>query len=584
MLKAPSLIASLCLFPLLLFNQILPQERIIEWEKAGRFVDFTPTEIIDITSLGAATDGSAPVEAYITQAINELGPEGGVVYLPAGTYWLSAPVELSARIVLRGDGIGKTMLQINHTGEADHGIIVSGQETNYQEPISTPLPKGTKQFVLDNLGDLDVGDYVVIREEDQDLIHNVWATYSTGQINQVKTISDNLVRMRSPLRREFREQMNPRVVRMEPVEQVGIEDLSIERLDASNEQVANIFFDITANCWVKCIESKLCNWAHIELRRASNCEVSGSYIRDAWNHGGGGKAYGVIVQYTASENLVFNNIFERFRHSILLQSGANGNVISYNYSRDPYWTGTIFPADDAGELVLHGNYPYSNLFEGNIVQNVAIDDSHGFQGPNNTFLRNKIEGYGLVMGFITVTNRQNFIGNQVTGSGLFSLQGDNHFLYGNNVSGNTLPAGTEDLADVSYYLESAPTLYFQEVGNWPAIGYPNTVEESSNEAFLRYELEEWVVCNSFTPPVINSTETPNLVEGFQIFPNPASTRLQIIGQSNIERVLLMDLHGRVLLIGNQSELELPSLESGLYLVRIETTAGESQVQKLFIQQ
>ena len=387
MLKAPSLIASLCLLPLLLFSQILPQERIIEWEKAGRFVDFNPTEIIDITSLGAPSDGSAPVESYIIQAIDELGSEGGIVYLPTGTYWLSAPVTLSSRIILRGDGIGKTLVQINHSGEADHGIIVSGLTTDYQEPIASPLPKGTKQFIVDNPGDLAAGEYVVIQEDDQDLINDVWATYSTAQINQVKSISGNLVRMRSPLRREFREQMGPRILRMEPAELVGIENLSLERLDASNEQVANIFFDITANCWIKCIESKYCNWSHIELRRANNCEVSGSYIRDAWDHGGGGKGYGVTVQYTSSENLVFNNIFERLRHSILLQSGANGNVISYNYSRDPYWTGTILPPDAAGELVLHGNYPYSNLFEGNIVQNVAIDDSHGFQGPNNTFLR-----------------------------------------------------------------------------------------------------------------------------------------------------------------------------------------------------
>ena len=65
--------------------------------------------------------------------------------------------------------------------------------------------------------------------------------------------------------------------------------------------------------------------------------------------------------------------------------------------KDPFWTGTVLPSDAAGDLVLHGNYPYANLFEGNILQNLVVDDSHGLNGPYNTFFRNRADNYGIVM-------------------------------------------------------------------------------------------------------------------------------------------------------------------------------------------
>jgi hypothetical protein len=48
-------------------------------------------------------------------------------------------------------------------------------------------------------------------------------------------------------------------------------------------------------------------------------------------------------------------------------------------------------------MVLHGNYPFANLFEGNINQNTVIDNSHGKNGPYNTFFRNRSELWGVVM-------------------------------------------------------------------------------------------------------------------------------------------------------------------------------------------
>ncbi|MCB0664830.1 MAG: hypothetical protein KDC80_03365, partial [Saprospiraceae bacterium] len=209
------------------------------------------------------------------------------------------------------------------------------------------------------------------------------------------------------------------------------------------------------------------------------------HFHHAFDYGGGGKAYGVVLHGSASLCLVENNIFNHLRHSILLQSGANGNVISFNYSTDPFWTS--FPNNIAGDIVCHGNYPFLNLFDHNIGQNIVVDNSHGANGPYNTFFRNRAELYGILMS-ATNSPDQNFIGNEITGTGLgqgnYALMGSGHFEYGNSDNGAIVPGGTGDLADMSYFYSSPPEFLAESL---PLIGppvSPNTKSIPARDRFL----------------------------------------------------------------------------------------------------
>lgn len=121
------------------------------------------------------------------------------------------------------------------------------------------------------------------------------------------------------------------------------------------------------------------------MENSNNILVNNCYFTRGYGYGGGGRAYGTVLQFTSGNCLIFNNIFEHLRHSVLLQAGVNGNVISYNYSFDPYWEEALYPSDFGGDLVCHGNFVFANLFEGNICSKMSIDNSHGINGPYNTF-------------------------------------------------------------------------------------------------------------------------------------------------------------------------------------------------------
>ena len=272
---------------------------------------------------------------------------------------------------------------------------------------------------------------------------------------------------------------------------VGIECLKITRADtiSSNKYGYNINFSYAGNCWVTGIESAKSQASHILLASGKNIVISGCHFHDAFTYDGTSSAgYGVTMIQHNSDSKVENCIFEHLRHSMVAKQGANGNVFAYNYSLDPFRSED--PHDAGGDMLLHGHYPFANLFEGNIGQSIVVDDTWGAAGPYNTFFRNRVDLYGIIL-FDQLVNsdKQNIVGNEVTNTdsskGNYYLQPNHHFTYDNNIKNTIHPANTNILNDKSYYLTGKP--YFWNVNSaWPSIGGSNVLSSGTIPAKERY--------------------------------------------------------------------------------------------------
>jgi hypothetical protein len=321
----------------------------------------------------------------------------------------------------------------------------------------------------------------------------------------------------------------------------------------------------------------LCNFSHIDLEYSSNIEICKSYFHDAHNYGSGGKAYGVMLHFTTNECLVEDNIFKHLRHSMILQAGANGNVFAYNYSFDPFWTEVSFiiPPNSAGELVLHGNWPYANLFEQNIVDNIVVDNSHGANGPYNTFFRNRANGYGLFFSDATSPN-QNIIGNEITNVDLpspynlfiYSIKGDGHFIYGNNNLGIIDPVGTHSLDEVSYAYNENP--YYIPPTNWGSIGVPNLLGEGSIPSLDRYDYGV-IFGNSCGQDLTNVDDFK--LEEIIVYPNPFSNELKIDVDGLLPyQLMIYDTYGRIVFesdnLDDFKSINTNFWEDGIYVINV----------------
>ena len=566
--------------------QTLSLHRSVDWSLAG-LRDSLPNYslLLNMMDYGANNDGVTLNDGAFAQAKSALGGQPGVIYFPEGIYAFSQTMMLSDSIIIRGASANQTILKFipNISGNL---ISISGNVDIATTNILYDAFKNDTFVVAQNVSLFQPGDFIRLYFNDSLLVTSSWAYRSVGQIIRINEIAGDTLMLESPLRMDYPLSLNPQIRKVNAVKGVGIECLKIYRTVTDVFQSSNISFNHAAYCWIKGIESDSCNFAHVEISNSTNIKVLQSYFHHAFDYGGGGKAYGVMIHFASGENLIENNIFRHLRHSMILQAGANGNVLAYNYSMEPFWTGVSLPANSAGDMVLHGNYAYANLFESNIGQNIVIDDSHGKNGSFNTFFRNRADLFGIFMNNNAATDSVNFIGNEITNTtvpyGVYLLNGNGHFQHGNNVKGTATPANTSVIPEASLYLTAQPA-FMNSAGTIPTIGYPNALSSGTIKSVINFGDENFAPCEEdiFTGRSENSVK--NL--SFKTYPNPVSDILSI--QFDIEfqsfpiNFLLTDISGKTILAKEintettaaEISLNLQHLSSGIYLLKATSTAG-----------
>lgn len=471
--------------------QVIPAERRTDWTLAG--IDGAIpayTRIENILDHGGSGDGTTSNDVAFQDALASVTGLNAVIFFPAGTYRFNASIRLRSGIVLRGEGAANTILRCSPgVNSNQHVIIAEGSLSSIIANITSSVLKDQSSIEVDNPSLFQQGDYIKIYQDDASLVNDSWALGSVAQMLHITNITGNIISFNNPLRRNYLFANAPKIKKVNMVTGAGIECLKLVRTDNSIASLptSNIYLFCTANCWVKGVESDSCSFAHMQVGNSRNIDISNCYFHGAYDYGSG-KGYGIACEYSSGECLIENNMFKHLRHSMLLQSGANGNVFSYNYSIEPHKS-EAFPFDLAGDIVMHGNYPYLNLFEGNIVQNILIDASHGKNGPYNTVFRNRAESYGIIISS-GAGDSSNIVGNEITsiaiGKGNYTIVNNGNFTYGNNKNGNILPAGTTTLPDNSYRYINTPFFWSNGL-NWPSIGIPlaiNTGTVPAKERFI----------------------------------------------------------------------------------------------------
>jgi hypothetical protein len=563
-----------------MLSQVLPPERFYEWHLSGIRNEIVYLDTIFMADLGLNGDGVSLNDDIILIAFAKMSALPSVLVFPEGNFKFSKTIELVSNIKIMGAGAEKTKLIFDCNGSRNL-ISINGKIVKDTIKLKLDNKKGDMFLTMNNAKSLSSNDYILICDNDSEKITSDWAKNTIGQICCIDVVDGQSLMLKSALRRDYTNIDSTYIFKITPAGNVHIESLTIERLDSTAQQTSNISFNYSTDCKVKCIKSINCNFAHIDIRNSTNIEVEGSYFESAFNYGGGGKAYGVMIQSSSGECLVENNIFKHLRHSMILQSGANGNVFGYNYSIEPYWTDVMLPSNSSGDAVLHGNYPYSNLFEGNICQNIVIDNSHGINGPDNTFFRNRAELYGIFMNTNPASNHQNFIGNEITNSevlkGLYVLSGIEHIEYGNNVKGQINPKGTEQLSELSYYLFQPPDWY-KTNSNFPPIGTPNNLNQYDNEAKTRYLAGRLTSCDNL-PTKIEDSES---AMQFEIFPNPATNQVYLRLDDIFEKNIRLEIYN---ILGIKQtgyefcsdekmiKIDISSLPAGTYFLQLNFSEG-----------
>jgi hypothetical protein len=481
---------------LLVFNliqsktQVIPASRMIDWSPgiAGGIPNIPLTEK-NVLDFKADPTGVTDSKAAFVSAINGLPSAGGVVIIPAGTYKIGSTITISkSNVVFRGEGVGKTRLMMDFSGDC-FSIAIYGR--GEWQNITADIVKGTNQLEVTTASLFKVGDFAEIQQENDPEImytnpewNQTWAENSVGQLFEIGSISGNLLKFKTSTHINFQKRLNIKIRPQKLIKNVGFEKFYLEK-----KQAGGYTFNFTnaAYCWIQNIESNHTRKSHVYFAACIGCVVRDSYFHHSFDYGGGGSGYGIECAGHSTDNLIENNIFNHLRHAMMVQLGANGNVFGYNYSINAVqgegetnlnvdWT----PPD----ISIHGHYAFMNLFEGNDVQEIGIGDFWGPAGPGNTFLRNRVAGEGIF--YYDHSSFQNLLGNQTLDIQNEKNTSVNLLEHGNVI--NSKVKWNDTITDRnlpnSLYLKTMPT--FLDGKSWPAFG-PGIQNGRKLPAQIRYE-------------------------------------------------------------------------------------------------
>ncbi len=508
--------------------------RTMQWQRSGARPFASPELRVYLDSLGADPSGLQPSDDAMTQAMSTAQGGGATIVFGSGRYLFRRPISIPSNTTIIGQGADNTTITFDGLGEVDC-IRIQGGMTRALYPLVRPLRRDDSLLYFDG-GVMEPGTLLRIVINDTDYVYSDWARGSVGQVVGVRSSIGEATMLETPLRLDAGMNRSPRCIRLLPAEKIRLRCLSIVRTDSTATQTANIRIAYARDVIIDGVRSTNTNFGHIVIEASANVTVTRCDIAKSFGYGGGGRGYGVVCQFTASDCRIEDNIFSDLRHAMLMQAGANGNVFAYNASKNARWT--EFPNDAAGDVAFHGNWVFANLIEGNDVCHIVVDNSHGANGWFNTILRNRSREYGLYMGGGPFADSTTIMGNEIPNTsfikGLFITGGKGLVNIGNIVKGKLTPPELSMVPPPSFLYASRPAGYQGNI--WPPYG---AIDPSQRDTIPARERQ------------LIAKQTCPCTEDFPTTVRERASQHDVL--ANIEHVVVINVLGQQVFAGTPAE-------------------------------
>jgi len=382
-----------------------PNGRLPDYSYAGYLAGETALPVVEerwsVLDFGAVGDGASDDTVAIQTAIDTAGAslesgESGAIWFPEGTYRLTGQLTVThSGLVLRGAGQDLTRLSFEVSltdiyGSSDSwsysgGLLsLEGATGGEITTLVSDAARGDRSLSIAESSALSVGQFVIVSQSDDtgtlsSHLHNDQTSggdcdwqqpYKFWWVVQVEAVEEGRVTFTQPLRTDVRLEWGASLKEITPLEQVGIEHLSVvfPETEYAGHLLEPGYNGITtiggvANSWVR----------DVRFDYVDNAILADPYTK--WMTfediviGGRGGHHGFNLNHTA-DCLVSDIEFETdFVHALTVDHKSNGNVF-----RRVEATAYI-------ELDHHRDAPFENLFT-NISNDVSfVNGGSSCAGP-----------------------------------------------------------------------------------------------------------------------------------------------------------------------------------------------------------
>jgi hypothetical protein len=425
-------------------------------------------DTVSVKDFGAVGDGVADDTAEINAA---LASGAKMVHIPAGTYKVSATLNVPVNVSIVGDGPNASIID---GSAATYANLTSGYHINVAAGTWTALPAlttnpvaGASSLVFASAPSVTRGDIICIYNPTNGSWSGFRTYYRAGEYQRVAGVSGSTVTTQGSLYANY-VAANVNLYRLTNPSTASISGIKLLGLADTGNPVTGINTTGTVDFVFENVVVTGCSYACIAINQAWNCTVTGcSCQEDAASSFGGD--YGIVVANSTGVH-VNGGTHYAARHAITTGGGDGiGNVPNrmIRYSSVLAMTGST---TTIGALDFHG------ICEHCVVTGCTIDGGMIVGGDHITIDGNTILGRGasdvLVLGAelkgtnlsITDNLMQNYyIG--ASGRGAFiDIGGNSSVISADTVNGGTIAIGNNTMDWMSVSTTGQPWVRINNSG------------------------------------------------------------------------------------------------------------------------
>jgi len=438
---------------------IIDPTRAINWSNAGFSIPSYTVPCVTQPTLLTGSGNDAANTTAIQNALNSCDATHNVVNIPAGTYYV-AGVTFGTKgfQVLRGSGANQTSLIFTAEagcGGLSHGVCMIAPNWTYSgagnvQPggsnactWSSGYAQGTAILTLTNCGSAPPLNQTMILDQANDTsdTSGVYicdggssnctyegAANANGRVISGHTYSETQTVLVTGVialgggsytvtispgvySTNIRSSQTPGAWWPGFVQNDGVENMTLDGTPLTDDGGGILGFFSCYQCWATGVEFKDAWRQAVWIYQSKNIVVRSNYFYGAQSHAS--VSYNIEPDLS-SDFLVENNIMQQTTTPINLNGSDSGAVVDYNFGVDQIysdgtWSWPIFMG--------HGPASNFNLFEGNIVNGVQLDNASGPSDQTTNF-RNLYPGKQAGTANLTVpivyralARNNNFVGN-----------------------------------------------------------------------------------------------------------------------------------------------------------------------------
>lgn len=312
--------------------QVIPSERQVNWSAALNSYSYSmPSKEVNVKDFGAIGDGVNDDQPAVMKAIAALEGQLGYVYFPEGTYLMKNPVSLPDSVILKGDGSNVCEFRFDLNQSNKNCISIDKPQNSKPVSLKGGYSKESAMLYTDSAFIFDAGGYILIFQENGDWDDKPisWAKNAIGQIIRIDEIIGDTLYLKSSLRFNYDDGLNPKIKTITPIANSGVLCIKITRVDEPETGGgANVFIRYAANCFIRGVESDVSAGSHFDIFSSTRILIDGCYIHHAFLYNGASKhGYGITLNNQTGECLIIDNVFEYLRHAMMVKTGANGSTL-----------------------------------------------------------------------------------------------------------------------------------------------------------------------------------------------------------------------------------------------------------------